>query len=256
MSTSILALIFGLASSFNVWLGSFITLRLEKHFNIILGVAGGAMIGTVAFEVLPEIVEMLHVFDDEWSVKSVGIFFMVGVMLLHFLSKILPLHEHGQHDHDSHNHHTHLHTSSRLGIYGAVVMIAHAFIDGFGIGVGFMTSVSLGLTMALAVLLHNISDGVNTSTTLLLNNIKGSRFKIIMSLSILAPLLGVLASFIFNVSDKFVLYYLSFFAGSILYLAISEILPHAHSHSKNKSPILGTIFGVTIIFIASLIFTH
>jgi zinc transporter ZupT len=253
MNTYLITLLFGALASLNVFLGSFLTVRLEKHFNTILGLAGGVMIGTVAFEVIPEIVELLHAHETFWTSKASSIFFILGIVLFHFLSKILPLHEHGHHDH---GHHSHIKTSSKLGLYGAMVMIAHSFIDGLGIGIGFSSSVALGISISLAVLIHNLSDGINTTSTLLSNNMSSKSFKRMVALSISAPFLGVLTSFFIEIPETWLLYYLSFFTGSILYLAISDILPYAHSHSDNKKPILATLMGLIAVFILSLFLTH
>lgn len=256
MEQILLALTFGAVASLNIFLGSFITVKLQKYFTVILGLAGGVMIGTVAFEVLPEVIHLLHGFDSEFMVRVSMVMFVVGALLFHFLSKILPLHEHGHHDHDGHNHHTHLHTNSKLGLYGAAVMILHSFIDGFGIGVGFSFSISLGLGIALAVLLHNLSDGINTATTLLVNNVSKNNFQKIITLAISAPFLGSLASQFVHIPEYWVLYYLSFFTGSILYLAISDILPHAHSHSQDKRPLWATLFGILLILAISTILPY
>lgn len=256
MNLTSLAIFFGILASFNVLVGSVITLRLEKYFNIVLGLSGGIMMGTIAFEVLPEIFHLLEGFEKENITVLTMSCFILGVLGFHFLSKLLPLHEHGQHDEHEQSHHSHLNSSTKLGIYGAVAMILHSFIDGFGIGVSFTNSLSLGLSVALAVLMHNLSDGINTSSTLLINGVKNLKFKILMSLSILAPLSGVIASLFLKLSEKFVLLYLAFFAGSILYLAISEILPHAHSHTTDKKPLLATIVGVMIVLTISLLIPH
>lgn len=256
MENFFLALAFGAVASLNIFLGSFITIKLQKYFNIILGFAGGVMIGTIAFEVLPEIIHLLHGFDSESILRISMIILVVSILLFHFLSKILPLHEHGHHDHDDHNHHTHLHTNSKLGLYGALVMILHSFIDGFGIGVGFSSSISLGLVIAIAVLLHNLSDGINTATTLIINKVTHKNFKKIIGVAISAPFIGAVTSQFVQVPEHWTLYYLSFFTGSILYLAISDILPHAHSYSHDKKPLLATLLGIVFILIISMLLPH
>lgn len=249
-----ISLALGLAASANVLLGGFLVVGLKRHFNTILGLSGGVMIGVVAFEVLPEVAELLHELEGSISSNVVMSMFVLGIILFHFLSKILPLHEHGHHD--DHEHHSHSKQISSVGIYGAIIMTIHSFIDGFGIGVAFSVSSAVGLAVALAVISHNISDGVNTTSTLLKNKVSSLNTKIILTANVLAPLLGVISSFFFNLSSKFVLMYLAFFAGSILYLAISDILPHAHSDLKNKTPLLATLLGIIFIFVISLVVPH
>lgn len=246
-------LFFGILASLNVLLGGFLVMNLKKYFNSILGLAGGVMLGVVIFEILPEIFHL----SLELNISLFkGLFAMVfGIIFFHLLSFFFPLHEHGHHEHESHT--NHIHTHKGLGIYGAVLMIVHSFIDGFGIGAGFLVSNSVGFAIALAVILHNFSDGINTSSTLLHFKVNKNKFNFIFGLSVLSPILGVAGSLVFKINETFIYYYLGIFAGSILYLAISDILPQAHADRKQKLPIFMTIFGVlSVILISSSFATH
>jgi ZIP family zinc transporter len=247
-----LPLIFGVLASVNVLLGGILVLKLKNYFNNILGLAGGVMLGVVVFEILPEI---FHLSIELQVPIFLGLFSLAfGILFFHLLSFFFPLHEHGHHEHESHAHHKHL--NKGLGIYGAILMIGHSFIDGFGIGAGFLISNTVGLAIALAVLVHNFSDGVNTSSTLLHFNINKSRFRLLFGLSIFAPILGVVTSIFFQVSEVFIYYYLGFFAGSILYLAISDILPQAHADRKQKLPVLMTLLGVLLVVLITSLSSH
>jgi ZIP family zinc transporter len=239
----------GVLAFLNILFGGLLVIKLKKHFNTILGVSGGIMIATVAFEVLPEIFKRVYSSDVSVSTLPISTSFVIGIMLFHFLSKVLPLHEHGHHE-DSHGHnHTHVHATSSVGSLGTIVMVLHSFVDGFGIGTGFSVSMTTGVAIALAVMSHNISDGINTASNLIRNKIVSFKFKVLFSLSIFAPLFGVFASFLFSLNESFLLIFLSFFSGSILYLAVSDILPYAHSNTSSKAPIIGTLAGVLSVFI-------
>lgn len=242
----------GILASINILLGGLLVIRLKKHFNTILGISGGVMIATVAFEVLPEIFKKVYSLGVFTSTLPISISFITGILLFHFLSKVLPLHEHGHHE-DSHGH-NHTHTASSVGSLGTIVMVLHSFVDGFGIGTGFSVSMTTGIVIALAVMSHNISDGINTASNLIRNKIVSFKFKILFSLSIFAPLLGVFASFLFSLNESFLLIFLSFFSGSILYLAVSDILPYAHSNTNSKVPIVGTLAGVLFVFVIIQLF--
>jgi ZIP family zinc transporter len=247
-----LPLLFGALASLNVLLGGFLVINLKKHFNSILGLAGGIMLGVVIFEVLPEI---FHLSEELNLPIFEGLFAIVfGVLFFHLLSFFFPLHEHGHHTHDKHNHHQHV--NKGLGIYGAALMIAHSFIDGFGIGAGFLVSTSVGLAIALAVLVHNFSDGINTSSTLLHFKVGKSKFNLIFGLGVLAPILGTITSLVIEVNETFIYYYLGIFAGSILYLAISDILPQAHADKKQKLPIYMTLIGVAFVIVITSLSGH
>jgi ZIP family zinc transporter len=248
--------IIALLTSLNVFLGGYLVFKFKKYFNTILGFAGGIMLSVISFEILPEIIEISHELENTYIAS---IFFIFGILLFHTVSRFFPLHEHGHHDEEHvHDHNKHHHKG--LGIYGTSLIIIHSFLDGLGIGLSFLISATLGISVAVAVLAHNFSDGVNTVSTLLHGHYKNTKVKILFGMSIIAPLLGILCSrFLENTflnSEIFILGYLSFFSGSILYLALSDILPHAHSDNKNKMPIFATLLAVIFVFFITLISPH
>lgn len=59
----------------------------------------------------------------------------------------------------------------------ALAFTGHSFLEGIEIGASFQVSSALGLLVAFAVILHDIGDGLNTMTLLLLN--KYSRWQAI-----------------------------------------------------------------------------
>ena len=71
---------------------------------------------------------------------------------------------------------------------------------------------------------------------------------IMLAIDAAAPLTGVLLSYILHLGDEFTLWYLSFFAGFLLYIAAAEILPEAHSKRSSYSTILLTIIGAVVMY--------
>ncbi len=254
MTETYLPILLGLLASANVLFGGSLVIYLKKYFNIILGFAGGVMLSVVTLNIIPEIMELHEQLNFPLEIALYSILF--GLLGFHLISFFFPLHEHGHHeDHTHHNHTNHLKKSS--GIYGAIFMIIHSFIDGFGIGAGFLLSTELGLAISVAVIMHNFSDGINTTATLIHSQASSKLFKILFGLNILAPLTGVLASMFLELNEYFVFIYLGLFSGSILYLAISDILPHAHSEKHKISPIIATLVGILfVIFISGFFGGH
>jgi len=64
-----------------------------------------------------------------------------------------------------------------------------------------------------------------------------------------APILGVLATLIFVIPESFLVLYLGFFAGFILYISASDLLPEAHSQHSSYKLIGLTTAGIIFIFI-------
>jgi zinc and cadmium transporter len=67
----------------------------------------------------------------------------------------------------------------------------------------------------------------------------------------LAPILGGLSTLLFTVPNNILVLYLGFFAGFLLYIGASEILPEAHSEKSSSATVLMTFLGVLLIFIVT-----
>jgi ZIP family zinc transporter len=127
-------------------------------------------------------------------------------------------------------------------------------MDGVGIGLGFQVSPTVGALVALAVIAHDFTDGMNTVTLMLTHKNTARQATKFLLIDALAPVLGALSTLLFTVSESFLLAYLGFFAGFLLYIGASDILPEAHSkHSSWKTvvlTVLGTLFTLVVVSVA------
>ncbi len=70
----------------------------------------------------------------------------------------------------------------------ALALSAHSVFDGVGIGLGFQVSTTVGLAVAVAVIAHDFSDGLNTVALMLLNGNTSSRTWRLLLLDAATPL--------------------------------------------------------------------
>jgi ZIP family zinc transporter len=122
-------------------------------------------------------------------------------------------------------------------------------MDGVGIGLGFQVNPAVGLLVAIAVIAHDFTDGMNTVTLLLTNKNSTEKARWFLLLDALTPVLGVISTLFFRLPESFLVLYLGFFAGFLLYLGASDILPEAHSKHSSIKVIGLTIAGLLLIFI-------
>ena len=73
------------------------------------------------------------------------------------------------HSHNHEDEHDHTHTENTRGILGAGSLSIHSFLDGAAIGLGFQISAAVGAIVAVAVLVHDFSDGINTVNLIMKN---------------------------------------------------------------------------------------
>jgi ZIP family zinc transporter len=130
-------------------------------------------------------------------------------------------------------------------------------MDGVGIGLAFQVSESAGIIVAIAVISHDFCDGLNTVSLMLVNQNTTRRAMVMLLLDALAPVLGVASTLMIQLPPSILMLYLGFFAGFLLYIGASDILPEAHS--QNRSSITLSLIGLTclgavIIFFATRYF--
>lgn len=220
-------------------LGGWFGLKNRQKLHKILGYTAGVLLGVVAFDLLPEIFDLLKELDTPPTAAMIAL--VVGFLAFHVLEKSILLH-HSHEDQFAIHHHPH------VGIASALALIGHSFLDGVGIGLGFQAGNAVGVAVAIAVIAHDFTDGLNTVNLLLINKNKPKKAVWFLIFDALAPVIGALSTVLFSIPDNWLVIYLAFFAGFLLYIGASEILPEAHSKHSSYSTIALTILGAVFIF--------
>ncbi len=235
-------ILLSLATFFSTCLGGLFTLKNKERLHLIMGFAAGVLLGVVAFDLFPEIIEIVgkNGFDPVYAMIAL----VSGFLLFHILEKSLVIH-HSHEDEYADHHHPH------VGIASALALAGHSFMDGVGIGLGFQVSTTVGILVAVAVIAHDFTDGMNTITLMLTNKNTVSRARWFLLLDALAPVLGAVSTLFFHVSPGFLVLYLGFFAGFLLYIGASDILPEAHSKHSSWKTIALTVLGVVLTFLVT-----
>lgn len=237
-----MVLIFALLAFVSTFLGGLFGLRHKDKLHLILGFTAGVLLGVVAFDIFPEIIELVAQSDIEPTLPMMAL--VVGFLAFHILEKVLLIHHGQEESYGKHKHPT-------VGVASALALAGHSFLDGVGIGLAFQIANNVGILVALAVISHDFSDGLNTVSLVLVHRNPNRRAVLLLFLDALAPLLGVLSTRLFVFPETAAPVYLGFFAGFLLYIGASDILPEAHSEKSSYQTILLTISGVVLIFLVS-----
>lgn len=237
--------IFAVFTFISTLLGGLVGIKYRDKLHLILGFTAGVLIAVVAFDIFPEIIRLLG--ETNVPIVNPMIALVVGFLLFHIFEKTLLIHKHHEHDYQDHHHPT-------IGIASALALAGHSFMDGVGIGLAFQVSAGVGILVSIAVISHDFSDGLNTVSLVLINKNTTRTAYLMLLLDATTPILGVLSTLFFKLSPEILLLYLGFFAGFLLYIGASDILPEAHHDHPATSTIAMTIIGVVFIFIVTRLF--
>jgi ZIP family zinc transporter len=230
-------LLVGVAAFFSTLAGGSLAFRLRDRLHLILGFSAGAVLAVAFFDLIPEALEL----GASWGADNIIAFVAVGFLFYLLLDRALCLHSHAEHgDHASH--------SSRGGVRAGSLSF-HSFLDGVGVGLAFQASAPVGFVVAAAVLAHDFSDGINTVSVVVRDG--GSRAKAMRWLLIdsLAPILGILATFLFSVSASTLGLLLALFAGFFLYIGASDLIPESHHAHPTFYTTFMTLMGALVLFV-------
>jgi ZIP family zinc transporter len=227
--------IIALAAFIATLIGGLLALRLRDSLHLILGFSAGAIIGVVFFELLPEALELTSEMYDAHTVFS---FTTIGFICYFIFDRFFTIHSHH-------------HGAELRSVAGAGSISLHSFVDGIGIGFAFQVSTEVGILVAISVLAHNFSDGINTVNMILRHHGEKARAIRWLAIDASAPVLGILASFLFTISDPTLGLILALFAGSFLYISASDLIPESfHEHPVHWTTV-STVAGVLALYLVT-----
>lgn len=219
------------------FLGGTFALRFKDKLHLILGFSAGAIIGVAFFDLLPEAIEL--------GGKIHGVAFITSITALGFiiytiLDRFVFFHSHVAHDSET--------TVNNRGVLGASSLSVHSFLDGVAIGLAFKVSAAVGTVVTIAVLVHDFSDGINTVNLILKNSgTKKQAFKWLL-VDAIAPVIGVVSTLFFSVSESVLGIILAIFAGFFLYIGASDLLPESHHEHPTAWTTFATVAGIAVLY--------
>lgn len=237
-----LAIILSITTFFSTLAGGLTALKNRDRLHRILGYTAGVLLGVVAFDILPEIFDELRSHNFNAIIPMIAL--VVAFLLFHILEKAILIHHAHDNEYEDHKH-------PQIGILSAAALAGHSFLDGVGIGLGFQVGGGVGVAVAIAVIAHDFADGLNTVSLMLNNHNSRRRSFTFLLIDAAAPVLGAASTLLFHLPPIGLIIYLGFFAGFLLYIGASDILPEAHSKHSSYGTMVLTVLGALFMFIVT-----
>lgn len=226
---SALPVAFGAAASVATFLGGLLALRLGKRINLVMALTAGVVLGVALFDLLPEALKIgAGLYQTRTLCAALGLGFvtyMIADRVLSARSTTNVLRPH----------------------LGPASLTVHSFLDGMGIGLAFQVSIATGGVIALAVLAHDLSDGVNT-VGLALAGSRREDARRWLTANAAAPLVGVIVGQIVQVPASVLALLLAAFAGMFFYIGACELLPRSYLSNPTATTTAATLAGMAIMF--------
>ncbi|WP_327427741.1 MULTISPECIES: ZIP family metal transporter [unclassified Streptomyces] len=221
--------------------GGWTAQRVTDRRHLVLGLAGGLMLGVVGLDLLPEALNAAG--NEVFGVPAALLLFVAGFLLAHLVERLLA------HRQAAHGGEENGGRAPEVGLTAASAMVGHSAMDGVAIGAAFQVGGGMGLAVALAVIAHDFADGFNTYTITSLYGNERRKAITMLFADAVAPVVGAASTLFFTIPEQLLGGYLGLFGGVLLYLAAAEILPEAHHVHPARSTLLCTVAGVGFIWL-------
>lgn len=223
-------------------LGGLLIFRFKKYLPYFFAFASGTLIAVSFLDILPESINLAN--SAALNIRYIMIAVVAAFFFYSLLEKFFLTHHFEGEKEDTHEH--------IMGPVGAGSLVFHSFLDGAAIGSAFQVNFTIGLVVALAVIFHDFTDGINTVTLMMKNNQKNSKSFIFLLLDAIAPVLGVLFTTIVIFSPAVLAIILAVFVGEFIYIGASSLLPETHKYNAKKI-VLFILLGILLILILTSI---
>ncbi|MFD7896122.1 ZIP family metal transporter [Streptomyces sp. NPDC059743] len=257
--------------------GGWTAQRVTDRRHLVLGLAGGLMLGVVGLDLLPE--AMRAAGHEIFGVPQALLLFVGGFLVAHLVERLLAVRQasHGGDPRTATSRepvaygsghsdgpgavrdsaHASAHGAApgangrvpEVGLTAAAAMVGHSVMDGIALGAAFQVGEAMGAAVALAVIAHDFADGFNTYTLTSVYGNDRRRAVVMLVADAIAPVLGAASTLLFTLPEEALASYLGFFGGGLLYLAAAEILPEAHHEHPARSTLLCTVLGAAFIWL-------
>lgn len=241
MSNTVLVLAIATAACFATLAGGVVALRLRDKLHLLLAFSAGAVIAVALFDLLPESL----VLGTDYSPSTILGVTGIGFFAYTVLDRLIVLHTHLDDEHDE----SHIHHEVSRAWLGAGSLSGHSLIDGLAIGLAFKVSPIVGGVVAMAVLVHDCSDGMNTVNMVLRSGGTPRQAFGWLVTDAVAPIIGAFASLFFSLSNGALALALSLFAGFFLFIGASDLLPESHHSHPKFLTTLATLLGAASLYL-------
>ncbi len=204
---------------------------------LLISFAAGALLAVAFFDIIPETVELIGWLPAIVSLLSgYFLFFLITKFVFHVCPACAA---------------THTEINFKAITSGMVVALSiHSFMDGLAIYSGYLTGMSTGILIFLAVVYHKFPEGMALALVARSSGMRRRKaFFVSFSLEALTTLGGALVGFLVLVPEysKWVGYVLGHVGGGFIFLVCHALLSEVIKHHPRSTVLAALAGGVSIV---------
>lgn len=144
----------------------------------------------------------------------------------------------------------------KLGVFSMLAIIFHNIPEGIATFLSSATNLTLGISITLAIALHNIPEGISISVPIYESTGNKKKAFVYTLISGMAEPLGAILAFLLLkpiVTDNLMGIILAVTAGIMLYISVCKLLPNALKYKEKSVSIIAFIIGIIFMLISHVL---
>ena len=134
----------------------------------------------------------------------------------------------------------------KIGIINTLALMIHNIPEGILTFSTTTSNISLGITLALSIMCHNIPEGISISVPIYYSTKSKKKVWFYTIISGFSEVLGAILTYLFLysfINNQFIVIILSLTTGIMIYISIFELLPNSLEYKEKKTTIVAFIIG-------------
>jgi zinc and cadmium transporter len=236
-----LAILLTSVSALSTLAGGLAAVWFRRHVHLLLGFGAGALLGATFFDLLPEAISAAT--QRGWSLRGELTLVVIGFIFFHVAERFIEFHMCPDCDTEQEVH-------RRVGRLSALALIGHSALDGASIAAATLVSRPVGLVVAIGIIAHDMSDGLNTMLLVTRGEHAHKGDILYLVADAIAPVVGGLIIVVLALSPQTLALLLGITSGFFLFTATGDLLPEAHRRSPGWAVTTSMLIGIAFIYVA------
>lgn len=215
---------------------------IKKLTKYSLAFASGVMASISLIDLIPEAINLIIKNNSKNNTFLLTLIFIaIGLILSYIIDALIPENKNVKNK-----------KLYKLGIFSMLAIIMHNIPEGIATFLSSSSNLSLGISLAIAIALHNIPEGISISVPVYSATGSKKRAFIYTLISALAEPLGGVIAYLFLapiITDNIMGYTLAIIAGIMLHISLLKLLPAAIKYREKKKILIFFIIGILFMII-------
>ncbi len=215
---------------------------IKKLTKYSLAFASGVMASISLIDLIPEAINLIIKNNSKNNAFLLTLIFIaIGLILSYIIDALIPENKNVKNK-----------KLYKLGIFSMLAIIMHNIPEGIATFLSSSSNLSLGISLAIGIPLHNIPGGISISVPVYSATGSKKRAFIYTLISALAEPLGGVIAYLFLapiITDNIMGYTLAIIAGIMLHISLLKLLPAAIKYREKKKILAFFIIGILFMII-------